>query len=173
MNIKVNMETYIEQIRKQCKKYVLTHFYRKSTNTYIEANDVVQQMLELIYQSYVSGNGLSSVIKDKKLIPSWQLNLVFLNALRKLKILHDTDTEKSQHPETVKVIFDENGEIIDYYYSSTYPFEEEEKQEKKSKVPTGRERELWLQRIRRLKERGFSDEEILKILTPIKQGVLF
>ncbi|MDI6864644.1 hypothetical protein [Thermodesulfovibrio yellowstonii] len=130
-------------------------------------------MLELIYQSYVSGNGLSSVIKDKKLIPSWQLNLVFLNALRKLKILHDTDTEKSQHPETVKVIFDENGEIIDYYYSSTYPFEEEEKQEKKSKVPTGRERELWLQRIRRLKERGFSDEEILKILTPIKQGVLF
>ncbi len=173
MKLQSNINEYIRQIQEQCKKYASKHYYPvRAGRDDITYEDVTQEMLKIAWQSYRNGNGLSKVILEKKLIPRWQLDLIFLNALRKLKILH-ADTEKSQHPETVKVIFDENGEIIDYYYSSTYPFEEEEKQEKKSKVPTGRERELWLQRIRRLKERGFSDEEILKILTPIKQGVLF
>lgn len=169
-------KTFIKYL-KQCMAYARSHYNPcRADRSDVAQEDIAQEMLKLMWQSYVNKNGLSKVIQEQKLIPNWQLVLVFRNALRNLKVLHDTDTEPSQHPETVKVIFDENGEIIDYYYPSTpdpLEEEEEEEQEKKSKVPTGRERELWLQRIRRLKERGFSDEEILKILTPIKQGVLF
>lgn len=149
--------------------YARSHYNRRADRSDVAQEDIAQEMLKLMWQSYVNKNGLSKVIQEQKLIPNWQLVFLFRNALRNLKVLHDT--EPSQHPETVKVIFNENGEIIDYYYPLEE--EEEEEQEKKSKVPTGRERELWLQRIRRLKEQGFSDEEISQMLKPIKQEVLF
>lgn len=165
-------EKYIQEISKQCRKHVLTHYHRKkNTNTY-EINDIAQEMLLIIWKSFCSGNGLSKIIAEKKLIPTWQIELIFLNALRNLDLLDNSDNNSESqlhHPETAKVIRDENGEIVDFYY----PEELEETEERKSKLPLGKERKRWLQRIRKLRELGYSDQEIVEMLKPAKQEVLF
>lgn len=174
MNIKLDMDTYIEQIRKQCKKYVFTHFYRKSnakSNAYTyEVNDIVQEMLLIIWQSFCNGNGLSKVIQKQRLIPGWQLHLVFLNALRNLDLIDDKDAE--YHSTTAGVIYDENGEVIDFYY---YPEtkEKEQEDEKENKIPNGHKREMWLEKIRRLKSFGHDDKQIINMFKQPEQEVLF
>lgn len=167
-------EKYIQEIQKQCRKHVLTHYHRKkNTNTY-EINDIVQEMLLIVWKSFCSGNGLSKIIAEKKLIPTWQIELIFLNALRNLDLLDETQLHHPEPAKPAKVIRDENSEIVDFYYPFTFTPEQEEAEDtKKSKVPPGRERERWLERIRRLKELGYSDQKIVEMLKPAKQGVLF
>ncbi|GLI53981.1 hypothetical protein [Thermodesulfovibrio yellowstonii] len=169
MNIKVNMETYVEQIRKQCKKYVFAHFYRKSTYTHTyEVDDIVQEMLLIIWQSFCNCNGLSKVIQKQRLIPGWQLHLIFLNALRNLDLINDKDAE--YHSTTAGVIYDENGEVIDFYYPET---KEKQDYEKENKIPNGHKREMWVEKIRRLKSFGYDDKQIINMFKQPKQGVLF
>lgn len=158
----------IEKYMKQCRGYVYEHFTGSSG---YEKEDVVQEMLFLIWQSYMNGNGLSRVLKEQKLIPQWQLKLLFLNALRELKSDSSYSTE-TLHPEPARVVKDETG-IIDYFYPFTPDPLEEEEEIKESKIPQGRERERWLERIRRLREKGYSDKEIVEMLKPVKQEVLF
>lgn len=167
MNKIVDIKTYIIQ----CKQYV-KHYM--STDRAIEKEEIEQEMLILIWQSFINSNGLSRVLKEQKPIPAWQLHLLFLNALRNLNLISDSDTETFHHPDTAKVVQNEDGEIIDFYYPFTPdPFEEQEKETKKSKLPQGKKREQWLERIKRLKEKGYSDQEIVEMLKQSKQGLLF
>lgn len=167
-------EKYIQEIQKQCRKHVLTHYHRKkNANTY-EINDIVQEMLLIILKSFCSGNGLSKIIAEKKLIPTWQIELIFLNALRNLDLLDNSENNSEtqlHHPEPAKVIRNENSEIVDFYYPEE--IEEQEEDTKESKVPRGKEKERWLERIRRLREKGYSDKEIIQKLKPVQQEVLF
>lgn len=166
MNKIVDIKTYIIQ----CKQYV-KHYI--STDRAIEKEDIEQEMLTLIWQSFINSNGLSKVLEEQKQIPAWQLHLLFLNALRNLNLISDSDTETFHHPDTAKVLIDENGEIIDFYYPFTPDPIKEQEQEQESKVPTGKEKERWLEKIRRLREKGYSNKKIVEMLKPAQQGVLF
>lgn len=163
MNKIVDIKTYIDQ----CKQYV-KHYM--STDRAIEKGDIAQEMLTLVWQSFVNSNGLSKVLKEQKPIPAWQLHLLFLNSLRNLNLLNNNTDSDIHHLNPARVLIDENGEIIDFYYP--YTPEQEEAEERKSKLPQGRARERWLERIRRLMEKGYSNEKIVRMLK-VEQGVLF
>lgn len=162
-------DKYLKEVEKTCKQYALQRYM--NTDDAIKAEDVAQEMLKLMWQSYCNCNGLSKVIREQKLIPQWQLHLLFLNALRNLNLLNNNTDSDIHHLNPARVLIDENGEIIDFYYP--YTPEQEEAEERKSKLPQGRARERWLERIRRLKELGYSDQEIVEMLKPVKQEVLF
>lgn len=164
---------YIKDLEQQFKKYVYCHLYNNDKGNAYTIEDIVQEMLMIAWESYRNGNGLSKLIQEQKLVPKWQLHLIFLYALRRLDLLDKLNNSDNSNPnETACVIYDENGEIIDFWYPETDEPEEEE-EEKESKIPQGKEKERWLEKIRKIKQLGYSDEEIIEMLKPIKQGVLF
>lgn len=135
-------EKYVKELIKQCRRYA-------------KDEDVAQEMMLLVWKSYTSGNGLSHVVKEKKLIPSWQLRLLYLHALRNLFLLHSSD-DVPLSPTLARAIYNENGEIVDFFFPEEHDEEEQENQNP--------ERKKMLRKIRKLKKRGYTDEKIVQIL---------
>lgn len=78
---------YWQKVEKQCFSYVVK-YYRPVNNRFdVEIRDIVGEMMLIIWQSYKNANGVHKLILDKKLLPTWQVRKIFLNALRNLKIL--------------------------------------------------------------------------------------
>ncbi len=169
MKLQNNINEYIRQIQEQCKKYASKHYYPvRAGRDDITYEDVTQEMLKIAWQSYRNGNGLSKVILEKKLIPRWQLDLIFQNALRNLKITDIPDTESA--PEPAKVVLDENGEVIDFYYPNIPDPLRQDEEESIINSMSLAEKQKWLEEIQRLKKLGYSDTEIISMLTPAAQA---
>lgn len=150
-------EKYIEKLRIQCIAYARKH-YRPQNRHDVEVEDIAQEMLQIIWQSYKNRNGVSEIIEDQKLLPAWQLSLVFLNALRNLRV---SGQPESFHPSPGRAIMDEDGEVIDYWLPETL---------EESDLPlTEEEKQKWLSEIKRLKKQGYSDLQILKMLRPVAE----
>jgi len=155
--MKLQCNSYIEKIQKQCMSYARKHYRYCNNRNDIEVEDIAQEMLQIIWQSYRNRNGVTELIKNQKLLPSWQLKLVFLNALRNLNLAL---SHKEQHPNPGKVIRDEDGNE-DFWM----PAEEPEPE-----LPLrGKEKEQWLREIQRLKKIGYSDDEIVQMLRPVAE----
>ncbi|WP_281754671.1 hypothetical protein [Thermodesulfovibrio yellowstonii] len=122
-------------------------------------------MLKIVWQSYQNGNGLKKVMVEEKLIPMWQLHDIFLNALRNLKI-GKKERNKLHSLEPKKAIRNANGETVDYYYPANSDILE---QKSVVKSMPKKERKQWLGKIRRLKKKGLSDDEIIKMLASAAQ----
>lgn len=59
-----------------------------------------------------------------------------------------------------------------HYVAATIETKEQE-DEKKSKIPNGHKREMWLEKIRKFKSFGYDDKQIINMLKQPKQGVLW
>lgn len=166
---------YLRKISDQCRQYARKHYDpRRAERDDVTFEDVAQEMLKIAWQSYRNGNGTAKVIEEKKLIPIWQLRNFFLNTLRNFRIIIDEETEDmscQQPPEIAKVVLDEDREIVDYYYPTTPdPLEEEEQNEKSIlESMNDKEKEMWIKEIKKLKTLGYSDGEIIEMLTPMAQ----
>lgn len=156
-------EKYIEKLKSQCLSYAYKHYYYINDRNDIEIEDVTQEMLQIIWQSYTNQNGITELIENRKLIPPWQLKLVFLNALRNLKLYNTGQPAHYPHNAgTGQVVVDEDGEIIDFYILPDKTTEPD--------LPlSGNEKEKWLKEIKRLKEIGYSDFQIIQMLQPIAE----
>lgn len=158
--MKLQCNGYIEKIQKQCMSYAHKHYRPQQNRHDVEVEDIAQEMLQIIWQSYTNKNGVTKLIENQKLLPSWQLSLVFLNALRNLRV-YDTDQPASFHPSPGRAIVDEDGEVIDYWLPETL---------EESDLPlTEEEKQKWLSEIKRLKKQGYSDLQIVKMLRPVAE----
>lgn len=73
----------MEKYLLQCRQYAQKHYRPVG---WVTAEDVVQEMAMIIWQSYTNGNGVRQVLEKGHLLPQWQLRKIFLNALRNLRV---------------------------------------------------------------------------------------
>lgn len=154
------MNEYFKKIMLQCRVYVKKH-YRTGESSELEMEDIASEMILLIWQSCVNGNGLSRVLDEGHMLPEWQLRLIFLNALRNLKI---PEPQPHLHPPNPGgVVKNEDGEIVDFWVPVT---------DEEPELPIDEsEKEQWLAEIRRLQKIGYQDKEIIRMLQPVVQRV--
>lgn len=94
-------EEYFAQILRQCQRFCAEIQIQDMA---VEPNDVAAEMAMLVWLGHKNHNGLSKVTEKSKLIPRWQLRLIFLNALRNLKIL-PTNYQKKQGQPSIPPFF--------------------------------------------------------------------
>lgn len=129
----------------------------------MEYQDIVQEMMKIIWQSYRNGNRLAKVIEKRRIIPTWQLELIFLNALRNLH-LDKRNSQLFEYFETGQPVTDQGNENADYLCPALDPLENQEMGVVDSM--TAQEKQQWLRQIRKLKLAGYSDSQILELLKP-------
>lgn len=155
-----NSEDYYKILHAQCMKYAKKHFRIVVNRSDITIEDVVQEMVTLLIQSYINGNGMLDLIAHGKLIPRWQLRLIFLNALREMDIV--TSYQEKQifnHPNPGVVVY-EDGEVVDYYL----PIEPESEYSYIRETMTKEQKKQWLQEIERLQRAGYTEKQIIQLL---------
>lgn len=64
-------------------------------------------------------------------------------------------------------------ERLTLHYATATTETKEQENEKKSNIPTGHKKEIWLEKIKKLKTFGLDDEYITNMLKQPKQGVLW
>jgi len=156
------MDEYFKKIMLQCRVYVKKH-YRPGESSEIDMEDIASEMILLIWQSYRNKNGLGQVIEKQHMPPEWQIRLLFKNALRNLGCLDKDKEEVNPNNGNGKAIYDEDGEIVDFWVPVT---------DEEPELPIDEsEKEQWLAEIRRLQKVGYQDKEIIRMLQPVVQRV--
>lgn len=157
---KVIKADFFMKLQNQCFGFVINHYRKNQERNDVEIQDIVSEMLKIVWQSYVNNNGLSQLVLEEKLLPEWQLRKLFLHALRNLKICKDNCHDFFSQAQVIKD--EETGEIVDFYIPPDDDFDSE------AEIPlTKHEKNKWLKKIKQMKRVGYSDSEIIEILKPI------